>query len=328
MSNMTTIGGGYSPEQIELIKRTICKGATDDELAMFLMVCNRCGLDPFSKQIHAVKRWNNKTQREEMSMQTGIDGFRLIAERTGKYAGNDDPVYDSEDGQHPQKATVTVWKIVGGQRVPFTKSARWSEFVQTKKDGSPTQFWQRMPYLMLGKVAEALALRTAFPQELSGLYTTEEMGQADNDGVQEVEIVAKPTQRPQLPARKSVPDEPAATSGQLAGTGTGPSPQAVRDGLAAQIKDAQTEEEVRTFMSAADQQHKAGVLSADDMAFLRTAGYGTLLKLADTFQAAADIGERIDKAESNGLIKATQADYLRKQVTAKLNSFPADPVAA
>lgn len=170
----------FTTDEVNLVKQTICKGATDTELALFLQQCKRTGLDPFSRQIHAVKRWDATQGREVMTMQTGIDGFRLIAERTGKYAGNDDPQYDREDAQHPNKATVTVWKLVEGQRVPFTRSARWSEFVQTKKGGEVTRFWAKMPYLMLGKVAEALALRAAFPQELSGLYTSDEMGQADD----------------------------------------------------------------------------------------------------------------------------------------------------
>lgn len=175
----------YSPERIALLKRTVCRGATDDEFALFVTQCQRTGLDPFARQIHAVKRWDKQLGREVMSIQTGIDGYRLIAERTGLYAGNDDPVYDVEDAEHPNKATVTVWKLVGGQRVSFTRSARWSEFKQTKKGGELTRFWQQMPYLMLGKVAEALALRAAFPQELSGVYTNEEMQQADDNDAHE-----------------------------------------------------------------------------------------------------------------------------------------------
>lgn len=170
----------FTTEQVELVKRTICRGASNDELALFVQQCKRTGLDPFSRQIHAVKRWDAQQQREVMSIQTGIDGFRLIAERTGKYAGNDDPVYDVENAEHPNKATVTVWKMVNGQRVAFSRSARWAEFVQTKKGGEVTRFWAKMPYLMLGKVAEALALRAAFPQELSGLYTSDEMPAADD----------------------------------------------------------------------------------------------------------------------------------------------------
>lgn len=191
----------FTGEEIDLVKQTICRGATDTELALFLQQCKRTGLDPFSRQIHAVKRWDATAGREVMSIQTGIDGFRLIAERTGKYAGNDDPVFDREDAPHPNKATVTVWKIVDGLRVPFSRSARWSEFVQTKKGGEVTRFWSKMPYLMLGKVAEALALRAAFPQELSGLYTSDEMQQADDEEQPQPRVIVDVKQIPAKPPR-------------------------------------------------------------------------------------------------------------------------------
>ena len=195
---------GWTAEQVELVKRTICKGATDDEMQLFMHQCKRTGLDPFSRQIHAVKRWDGREKREVMTIQTGIDGYRLIADRTGKYAGNDDPVYDVDNAAHPNKATVTVWKLVENQRVPFTRSAKWAEFCQTTKDGELNRFWKRMPYLMLGKVAEALALRAAFPQELSGLYTHEEMGQADS----EPEALPPPRSHPKLPGSAAEHVEP------------------------------------------------------------------------------------------------------------------------
>lgn len=173
----------WGRERLDLLKRTICKGSTDDEFELFVQVAKRTGLDPFAKQIYGVKRWDKRAGREVMTVQTGIDGYRAIAERTGCYAGSDDPVYDVEDAKHPNKATVTVYKLVGGQRVPFSASARWSEYVQMGKEG-PTKFWAQMPYLMLGKVAEALALRKAFPNDLSGIYTADEMAQADTDAPQ------------------------------------------------------------------------------------------------------------------------------------------------
>jgi phage recombination protein Bet len=138
-------------------------------------------LDPLTRQIYAIKRYSNAERREVMSFQTSIDGYRVVAERTGFYAGNEDPEYTTDDtGAWPVTAKVTVWKLVAGQRVPFSATARWSEYVATNKEGNPTKFWSQMPFLMLGKVAEALALRKAFPNDLSGIYTREEMEQADN----------------------------------------------------------------------------------------------------------------------------------------------------
>ena len=111
----------------------------------------------------------------------GIDGLRAVAERTGAYAGNDDPVFDDE--AKPTKATVNVYKIVQGLRVAFTATARWDQYVATYKSKTtgkiePTPLWGKMPHLMLGKCAEALALRKAFPAMMSGLYVAEEMQQA------------------------------------------------------------------------------------------------------------------------------------------------------
>jgi phage recombination protein Bet len=170
---------GFEPSKVQLIKSLVADGATDNELALFLYTAQRTGLDPLAKQIYCIKR------QGKMTIQAGIDGYRLIADRTGKYAGNDDPVFgpDHQVGNvtAPTSATVTVWKLVGGMRCPFTSTARWSEYCP---GGNQAFMWTKMPYLMLGKCAEALALRKAFPAELSGIYTDAEMDQADRPAAQ------------------------------------------------------------------------------------------------------------------------------------------------
>jgi phage recombination protein Bet len=162
-------------EQVDLVKRTICKGATDDELSMFLHQCRRTGLDPFSQQIHAVKRWDSDARREVLSIQVGIAGLRLVAERTDRYAPGREPTFAYDGDRRLVAATAYVKKLAGGSWHEVASTAHYAEYVQTKKDGSVTKFWSRMPHVMLAKCAEAQALRRAFPMELSGLYTSDEM---------------------------------------------------------------------------------------------------------------------------------------------------------
>lgn len=164
-----------TPEQVRLIKATVAKGATDDELRLFLAVCGKTGLDPFTKQIHFIKY----KQGAPGSTVTGIDGYRLVAQRSGEYQGQVGPEWCGADGlwrevwledKAPAAARVGVWR--SGFKEPVWGVATWKSY------NAPGPMWSRMPAEMLAKCAEALALRKAFPAELSGLYTAEEMAQA------------------------------------------------------------------------------------------------------------------------------------------------------
>jgi phage recombination protein Bet len=159
----------FSTEQINLIKSQIAKDATADELKLFLYQCQRTGLDPLTRQIYFVKRGGR------MTIQTSIDGFRVIAERSGLYAGQDEPQFTYTESGELLKCAVTVFKFSPtGQRYPAgTGVAFYKEYYP-----NPMNLQKSLAHTMIAKVAEALALRKAFPQDLSGLYTSDEMHQA------------------------------------------------------------------------------------------------------------------------------------------------------
>lgn len=181
----------------ELVRRTVANGATNDELELYLYDCQRRNVHPLDKLLHFTKRGGRYVPV------VSIDLMRSRAADTGQLAGSDDAVITAGNvGGPPLSASVTVYRLTQGQRFAYTGTARWSEY------NAGGQMWQKMPHTMLSKCAEALALRKAFPQELAGLYTHDEMEQA---GGSPVELVTEAKrENPHVNRASDIVDVPAA----------------------------------------------------------------------------------------------------------------------
>jgi phage recombination protein Bet len=205
-----------TPEQERLIQATWFPQAQNRiELELFLHVCRHRNLDPITRQIYPVKRWDATQKKEITTYQTSIDAQRLIAQRTGTYQGQDGPYWCGADGQWrevwldrghaPHAARVGVYRQ--GFQKPLYATAHFWEFCQVTKEGEATAMWRKMPANQLAKCAEALALRKAFPEELSGLYTADEMGQADNPPNVTIPSPAPQPAPPEPSTDQPVPEE-------------------------------------------------------------------------------------------------------------------------
>jgi phage recombination protein Bet len=165
----------WTPTQIAALKQLGLAQASPEDLAFFFHQAQRTGLDPFARQIYMINRGG------KYGIQTSIDGFRIIAQRSGEYAGQVGPYWCGEDGVWVDvwlKTTPPIAAKVGVYRSNFDEPlyavAKWDSYSQPNNP-----IWKKMPDLMLAKCAESLALRKAFPNDMSGIYTDEEMGQAE-----------------------------------------------------------------------------------------------------------------------------------------------------
>jgi hypothetical protein len=165
---------------------------------------------PLDRLLHFTKRGGKYTPV------TSIDLMRIRAAETGEYAGSDDAVFTTDGldrgAQLLNTATVTVWRLVQGQRCAFTATARWSEYYPGDQGG---HMWRKMPHTMLGKCAEALALRKGFPRQLAGLYASEELDQAERPAPQAI------AQRPIAGERENTSAPNVGDSGEVINTTTG-----------------------------------------------------------------------------------------------------------
>jgi phage recombination protein Bet len=191
-------------EQLEAVKNIIAKDATNEELQLFVMYCNQTKLNPLANQIHFVKRGGKPT------FQTSIDGLRIVAERSDKYEGQTQvelgPLVErtlyytgANKEKTPLKKSVPEWARIGvykkGFKEPLHVTAYWDEYCPSYPNQT---MWMKMPRVMLAKVAEALALRKAFPNDLAGVYTNDEMQQAEDKPERVQAEVVEPPKAPEV----------------------------------------------------------------------------------------------------------------------------------
>ena len=170
----------WDEKQMAALNQLGLTNAPKGDLGVFLHFCQRTGLDPFARQIYMIGRQGKYT------IQASIDGLRIVAQRSGEYGGQVGPYWCGEDGiwkdvwvsaEPPIAAKVGVWRK--GFKEPLFAIAKFESYA-VYYNGKLGSVWAKMPDLMIAKCAEALALRRAFPQDLSGVYTAEEMAQTDN----------------------------------------------------------------------------------------------------------------------------------------------------
>jgi phage recombination protein Bet len=243
---------------LRTVQSVLAPDLSPEELRLFAMVATRSGLDPFAKQIYAVKR------KGRVTFQTGIDGYRSIAARTGMYDGQDEPEYgascgcgDNRPAGHPESATVRVYRKGVGR--PIAATAFWHEYKpEGGQSGQGDVMWTRMPRVMIAKVAEALALRKAFPYDPENrigigadLYTADEMAQAGRTAPA-AETTKAPTLAERAKAKRAEVEAPqtAATEPEVDGQASFlEEPAAVID-LATTIREAAAASELDGLASA------------------------------------------------------------------------------
>lgn len=213
-----------SAAMMQFVKDQIMNGASDSELMAFVQVAKATGLDPMRRQIYAVARWDKNEQRNKWIWQASIEGFRSVADGSGSYEGQVGPFWCGPDGQwrdvwlsNTPPAAAKVGVLRKGWREPLYRIALYSEYVQRTKEGKVTKFWLEKPTLMLAKCAEAQAIRAAFPQRLSNVYSEEEIPK-------EVEVKAEvaqvsPQAQKETPKSTALPSEVGAQGQQDVSSG-------------------------------------------------------------------------------------------------------------
>lgn len=181
----------WTAQQVAALKTLgVSNDVAQADLAIFLTQSKRTGLDPFSRQIYMIGRKQKTANGYEtkQTIQVGIDGLRAIAHRVAQQCHEvfsmSDTLWADKNGvwhdvwlalEPPAAAKVSV-KRGGGV---FSAVAIFKEYAPVY-NGKLSGMWASKPALMIAKCAEALALRKAFPSDMSGIYTDDEMEKAED----------------------------------------------------------------------------------------------------------------------------------------------------
>ena len=180
---------------------------TDQEVAMFIGLCKYQHLNPFLREAYLIKYG----ERNAATIVTGKEAITKRAMRNERYAGQQAGVVlynsDTRDLEYRTGSMVMQGeKLVGGWAkvyvkgydVPIEAAVSFDEYVGTKSDGSINSQWSKKPATMIRKVALMQALREAFPEDLGGMYSSEEVGTDIDDGsLAPLEQPEDPQQPPQ-----------------------------------------------------------------------------------------------------------------------------------
>ena len=207
MSNQLQVLNEINPPALAVLRDTLYPGASDQSIAMVVSYCQASGLDFMQKPVHIVPMWDSKSGGMRDAVMPGISLYRIMAERTGLFAGVSEPEWGpvitervgNMEISYPQWCRITVHKFLEGQPREFTAEEWWQENYAIKggkeRDQSPNAMWAKRPRGQLAKCAEAQALRKAFPS-LASIPTAEEMSGKSMDaeepgtGAAEAEILA------------------------------------------------------------------------------------------------------------------------------------------
>ena len=164
-------------EELQLLKDTYAKGATDTEFKMLFAVGNRVGADPFKKEIYLIPFWDSQARKLSKTPVVGIDWYRKQAGKSANYGGQGETEFGEDVNTHG--VVHPAWAITPIFNKKFTQPVRvkvfWGEIVKADKQGMAVANWKSMPHIMMAKCSEAQGIKKAFPEEIGGVYTEEEM---------------------------------------------------------------------------------------------------------------------------------------------------------